>query len=253
MANPLRQAAATTGCGICNAESDTGFVTKSQVQAVISESRAAFENLRVSADLRPDSPIRFTRERWEIVAGKLMALDSIAEKIAALPPAPAENLMAGKPSSLSAVSDVLADVLAVIERRREDAHRSACFFASHLRADGSPCSEWSRQSATESALEFLAVELKEIFSGSAEEQPGRREESRPVIGKDCNPAPVTPAGANPLPRARQSFFPSGASRDLMEWFDLNTESLTNAELAAMSESILLELECRDAAFRWQAV
>lgn len=222
---------------VCNAESEAGNVSKSAVLEIIARQRAAFEFLNMAGGLSPDSPCRFTRERFEIVAGKLMALDSIAGLVHQLPPCrEAPEDLTGEKSNLP--PSVLR-VLSIIQRRLSDSHRATLFHSKFRRADGSPCSEWSRSIAAEGAYESLIDELRETFSGNAGMQPGPGEESWPLMGTP----PVTAAAANPPAPVGE-----GAAFDS---FDDWMESQTSAELHAAVERILDEIEARGCSSRWQ--
>lgn len=233
MAKPLQKPAASTSYDVCNAESD--LVSKSSVLEIIARQRAAFEFLNVAGGLSPESPCRFTRERFEIVAGKLLCCDSIAGLIRQLPPKPSPDLMGEKPISSAVPLDA---VLAVVERRKDDAHRECLFHASN---SGIVPASWSRADAREQELAALAAELAEKFPGNAEEQPGPREESRPSIGAiPCDGG----RGESPA-----RFGEADADDDLDEWLELRT----SAELASVAERILDELDCRGSAARWSPV
>lgn len=229
MAKSLPQKAVSAN--VCNAESDC--VSRSAVLEIIARQRAAFESLSIVGGLSPASPCRFNRERWEIVSGKLLCCDSIAGLVRQLSPRPSPDLMGGKPIS----SVPLASVLAIVDRRKDDAHQDCLFHSNGFLV----ASAWSRADAREQELAALSSELSDKFAGNAEEQPAPREESRPTIGEiPCDVG----RGESPA-----RFGEAAAFDAFDEWL----ERQTSADLASFSERILAELDCRGAAARWSPV
>lgn len=231
MANPqLKKMAVPTVASVCNAESPRGpeFVSKESVISILARQRAAFELLTVSGGLSPASPSAFKRERWEIVAGKLLALDTVADQIRLLTSASPSDLMGEKPSSL------LSSIRSIVARRRDDAHETCLFVSSSANPSGPPPIRWTQSDAVFSELSSLLDELAERFPGNAEEQPGPREESPPLIGA----IPMTAAAANP---------PTVSEFDLRT---MNLGKIDTGMLSDFSELILDELDRRGSGARW---
>jgi len=216
---------------------NTGHSVASSPAAVIAENVLAdwingkiadVDVFRQKAQLSPDHPKRWFRERFEMTEARVLILRYLLDEVPSIEArivSDAGNLMGGKP-----------DLLSALEAARAKHRQLAMHYAARVNdpmetrrsfADD----QWNRHDSVSEFLEsFLAS-----FPGSAEEQPGPREESRPVTGK----IPVTPGGANPP----HFVCPAHA------WVG----SVPVETLSEMSEAILDELERRGESARWEPV
>lgn len=199
----------------------SAFVKVSDVLSVLESLCVRDSDLIRDADLRPDHPVPAVRERWEIFSGRVAALRVAADQVRGLPSRPADDLMGEKP------------ILDLLEKARGRFRSLAIGFASRCQDPMEPrpyfCEdEWNRCDAVAQYLvTFLAS-----FSGSAEEQPEPREESRPVIGTGI---------ACDTGRGESTAAPSFPS----------IATMPDDALAALSEAALEEMERRGTAARWQ--
>lgn len=206
---------------VTSCDSGAAFVLLSDVLNVLASLCERDSSLIRDADLRPDHPARVNCERWEIFSGRVAAMRVAGDQIRALPSRPADNLMGEKP------------ILEALEAHRAWHRRATMEYAARASDILEPhpgfCDDsWNRHDAISS---FIDDFLKQ-FPGSAEEQPGPREESRPVIGTGiaCDTGRGESTAAPTFP-------------------DLS--AMPDDALAALSEAALEEMETRGTAARWQ--
>lgn len=210
---------------VTSCDSGAAFVRLSDVLGILDKLCDRDSALLRDGDMRPDHPAKFNRERWEIFSGRVAAMVVAAEQVRALPSRPADNLMGEKP------------ILEALEAHRAYHRRITVEFAARASDPLEPhpnfCDDsWNRHDAVSRFL----TDFLEQFPGSAEEQPGPREESRPPIGA----IPVTAAGANPRPPLSVCDYSQSALAQASDSF-----------LEDVSDAVLEELERRGSAARWQ--
>lgn len=224
---------------VCNAERvpqlGVRFVA---LVRLIERQLASYENLTVQAGLSPESPVAFERERWEINAAKISALNHVHELIESLPlkvlaeKSPPEALQLER-WQVDALLDMLGNIrFAVVAADQDKIERAV---------------DW-----IDAAADLLS-ELSEI-SGNAGTQPGRKDEGErlPVLPEGAATVPPSPiaVGEADLDRVAAEGLPG-------EFFDGaiaadRIRSLPSNKLAVISELILDELDRRGEAATWTA-
>lgn len=156
----------STSAKICNAESARPLIADFPAFSLhrilfdwLDGYRGKLRTLKQTAGLTPDAPCRFVRERHEIVAGKIMLLDSLIDDAAPL----VCNLPADLTGRKPILQAITAERAMYVKNLREiDIQRLSPAYKQV---------EWNRADEAVMVLDRL---LK--ISGSAEEQPETRED-----------------------------------------------------------------------------
>lgn len=169
------QHAPSTSADICNAEStptSTRFSLESCLTAWLQKHRDNLSNINHRAGLHKDSPDRYTRERWEIVAGKIMVIDDLMHEL--------HHVLADIPENLTGRKPILEAMR--IER--------AVYVKTLREIDERALSEEYKRTEWNRADEVVTVLTRLLrLSGNAGEQPETSEEDwLPYV----NPAAVSP-------------------------------------------------------------
>lgn len=215
----------TTGGGtnICNAESDSFRALLNRKLSAFSQVHAAYQS-----GTKP-----FDKARCEIAASKIVLLRELLESLpsASASPSPV-NLMGEKPTLLLSLDSEIE----AFKLQRDESKAIAFNPETESFLRNQAFLNFGKAAAVLITLERLR---SSPISGNAAEQPGPREESRPVTGK----IPVTPGGANP----------SESCLKLTRWFSSMTESILDHEVSALSEILLDELERREVSPCWSSI
>lgn len=236
MNNPTAPKTGETTVGfICNPESD--LVSRSALLSFLARERSTVKNLQVVSGLFADHPTKSGRERWAITCGKLLVVDGL---IFAVQTAPEVQ----KPHGEKTFSDHLLsreDELRLECERNNAAANDPLYLFPELARERADIAQGAAEEIARLRRLVASPSVDDgpvSLSGNAEEQPETREESPQPIGN-----PVTVAGTNP-PRGLPAIDESSA--------DFWAECATTAEIEALSEILLSELDSRLGETLWTA-